>query len=328
MTVSHVLNNRSEKVGAVTRERVMQVIDELHYSPSAIARGLSRRRLDSIGVVFYTQTPSRLVSASYHGDILGGILEAATSRGQSTTLFTEVGFTDNHTRVNVYCDGRCDGLIFVAPPAEPVLIRAMEHTQVPFVVIGEPLGESHWSYIGLDNIAAAKTAVEHLIAHGHQRIAFLGGNDKLSSSLLRGCGYREALSGAGMKIDPSLTLPGLYNAETGYQRAVTLMTRESNRPTAIFCCSDDIAFGALKALRDLNINVPDEVSVIGFDDRDGAATSIPPLTTMRQPVIQIGYQAVELLLEQVIEGVPAGRSEMWPAELVVRDSVATCAVDG
>ncbi len=321
MTVSHVLNDRSEKVGAQTRERVMRVIQELHYSPSAIARGLTKRRLDAIGVVFYTRTPSSLVARPYHGDILGGILEATTQRDQSTTLFTEVGFTNNHKKIGLYCDGRCDGLIFVAPPTVPELIEAMRHRSVPFVIIGAPAEGCEWSYVDVDNVKASRAAVDFLIANGHRKIALLKGNPLLTSARLREEGYRFALSTAGIELDPTLVVPGQYSPESGYERTKALLARREGAPTALFCTSDDIAFGALDALSDMGLKVPEDVSVIGFDDAAASATCKPPLTTMRQPLVKLGAIAVDMLLDQLQEGIAAGSGQILEADLVVRHSV-------
>ncbi len=321
MTVSHVLNDRSDKVGAQTRERVMRVIEELHYSPSAIARGLTRRRLDAVGVVFYTRTPSALVAHSYHGDILGGILEATTQRDQSTTLFTEVGFKNNHQKVHLYCDGRCDGLIFVAPPTATVLYEALRHRSVPYVMIGGPEPTGEWTNIDVNNVREGRRATEYLIKHGHRKIAYFEGNELLSSNLLRRKGYLEALAAHGIPTDPSLIVPGLYSPESGYERTKKIVERGADRPTAIFCASDDIAFGVLRACVDLGLDVPRDVSVIGFDDTAGASATQPPLTTIRQPLAKIGAQAVELLLDMVREGVAPGHAEIVPAELIERQTV-------
>lgn len=322
MTVSHVLNDRAGKVGEQTRERVMRVIDELHYSPSAVARGLSRRRMDAIGVVFYTRTPSRLVGSSYQGEILGGIIEAATAREQSTTLFTEVGFTGNHKRLNVYCDGRCDGLIFVAPRSRDELIHAMRHTDVPYVIIGDSSPDAAWSSVDIDNVEAAMTATNYLVSLGHSRIAVLLGNEQVRSSQLREHGFRRAMGDAGLHVDESLIMHGLYSEESGYDRVIGLLSNAGDLPTALFCFSDEIAFGALRACRQRGVNVPEQLSIIGFDDIQSSANTHPALTTMRQPLNFIGSQAITMVLEQIRGDAPPGRAEVLRAELIQRDSVA------
>jgi DNA-binding LacI/PurR family transcriptional regulator len=321
MTVSYVLNDRSGKVGVETRERVNRVMKEMHYRPSAVARGLSRQRLNAIGVIFHVRASTKLVATPYFGDILGGILEMSMTREQSATLFTEMGDTETQRRLNIYCDGRCDGLIFVAPRDRANLVTSLRNLQVPHVFVSDNGDDPQTSYIDVDNVAAAKQAVDYLIGFGHTRIAHLCGDEAHSSAHRRREGYIEALHQAGIPIDDSLVLGGIYSSQSGHERTSTLLARGAQAPTAIFCSSDEIAIGALDAAHKLGFSIPGDISIIGFDDTSGADSAYPPLTTMRQPLHQIGSEAVEILLDMIDDGGLIGRKRILQAELIERSTV-------
>ncbi len=322
MAVSYVLNDRPGKVGRETRERIKNTIKELHYRPSAVARGLSRRRLNAIGVIFHVRASTKLVSTPYFGDILGGILESSMEHSQSTTLFTEVGDADHGNRLNAYCDGRCDGLIFVAPRDRANLVAALANQRVPHVFISDLGDDPQTSYVDVDNLAAAKKAMEYLIERGHRRIALLGGDDDQSSAQRRREGYLLAMEEAGIEVDLTLVHSGKYSPKWGYDGTERLLELSGKRPTAIFCASDEIALGALVAARMFGVSVPDDLSIMGFDDTTGAATSNPPLTTVRQPLHRIGCEAVELLLEMIDSGEMHGQRRILESEIITRGTVA------
>lgn len=321
MTVSHVINEKPGKASAETRDRVLKAMRELDYQPSAIARGLARRKMNAIGVVFYTHSTTPLVTAAYFGDLLGGILQTAMQAQQSTTLFTEINCIDARANLNTYCDGRCDGLIFVGPPFSDDLAEAMHRKHTPFVFLGDQPTSPNISCVDVDNAASAARIVEFLISHRHQRIAFLGGDRQITSSRLREQGYRQALCDATLEADE--VLPGLYSSTSGYERTCRLMQNFEAPPTALFCASDEIAVGAMSALNFLGLRVPEDVSVVGFDDSSAASTVQPPLTTMRQPFQELACCAVELLLEQIRGSETLEKRILLPTSLVVRDTVST-----
>lgn len=323
MTVSHVINEKPGKASAETRDRVLKAMHELDYQPSAIARGLTRRKMNAIGVVFYTHGTTPLVRTAYFGDILGGILETAMQARQSTTLFTEINFTDARKNLNTYCDGRCDGLIFVGPPYSDELAEALRRKHTPYVFLGDQPASSDTPYVDVDNIASSVRAVEFLISHHHRRIAFLGGDVRITSTRQREQGYRQALSSASLEPEESLILNGLFSSASGYQRTCQLMQNSEAPPTALFCASDEIAVGAMSALSDIGLRVPEDVSIIGFDDSSAASALQPALTTMRQPFQELACRAVELLVAQIQGSETVEKRILMPTFLVVRDTVST-----
>ncbi len=322
MTVSHVINEKPGKASLETRARVLKAAHELDYQPSAVARGLTRRKMDTIGVVFYTHSTTPLVKAAYFGEILGGILEMAMQARQSTTLFTEINCADSRKNLNTYCDGRCDGLVFVGPPSSDALAEVLRRKHTPYVFLGDQPTDPDVFCVDVDNAGSAACAVEFLLSQGHRRIAFLGGDMPITSPRLREKGYRQALFNPVLEPDEALILPGLYSVESGYQRTWTLMQNSEHPPTALFCANDEIAVGAIAAVNELGLRVPEDVSVIGFDDSSAALVSRPALTTMRQPFQELARCAVELLLAQIRGHETPGNRVLLPTSLIVRDTVS------
>lgn len=321
-TVSYVINNGPRPVHPQTRERVLSAIQQLNYFPSAVARGLQGKRMNAFGVVFPGEVAAPL-SNPYFAPVLDGILDIAMRRKQNLTLFSGHTWTDAVHSLPVYCDGRCDGLLLIAPPAQSDIIAALLEQQVPFVLINESPEHVAISRIDVDNVAAASMIVHHLLQQGHRRIGMLCAEAGAHSVAQRLQGYRQAIETWGLFYDPALVVYGQYQEASGYENAQTLLRLPAaQRPTALFCCNDAIAFGAMCTLKETGLRVPEDISVAGFDDIPAAATADPPLTTVRQPLRRLGERAAEILLAHIHDGVPAGQKELLPTELVIRSSVA------
>lgn len=320
-TVSYVLNNGPRPVHLKTRERVLEAIRRLNYHPNAVARGLSRRRMNTLGIV----SPFDIFPTVnyYFVTVLHGVLRVAMQRKQNTSVFVGSEWADVQHSLPTFTDGRCDGLLLVGVPNNSAIISALTQWDVPFVLLSDVSEEPAVSSVDIDNVGAAEQVTEYLLGLGHRRIALLSGEAEVNSARLRRQGYQQMLAKAGISADPALTPPGGYFEASGYARAMELMRLpEKQRPTALFCGDDEIALGALRALKALGLRVPEDVSVCGFDDIPPAAIADPPLTTVRQPLAQLGERATEILLTQIDENAPGGQKEVLPAELIVRASVA------
>ena len=322
VTVSVVLNGTRSgtRVSEETRGRIRTAARELGYHPNAIARGLSRRRMDTLGVVF--PAPTRHEVNLYYTPILNGILEVATERRQYTTLCTAQTWPDVEETLPTYCDGRCDGLLLIGPPAGSPIVTELRKRHIPFVLINDTSSEPDVSTVDVDNVGGAFQMVSHILSLGHRRIAFFGGDSIMNSSLQRAEGYRKAFESFGLKADDSQIFPGYYWRQHGYEMTHRVMAVSPElRPTALFCAGDDIAFGALDALTELKLKVPDDVSVAGFDDILTAALSQPPLTTVRQPHFSIGRRAAEILLDHISYPGCNAQKDIFTPEIVIRGTV-------
>jgi DNA-binding LacI/PurR family transcriptional regulator len=332
-TVSYVLNN-SRPVRPQTRERVMEAVRAMNYHPSAIARALSRKRMDTIGIVFPRTEYSPLTSP-YFAPVLDGILERATRHRQNTTLFTGANWEDSLHSVSIYRDGRCDGLIVIASRVGDPVVESLLATDFPFVVVSSQSDDERLTRVDVDNTVASRDLTEYLLGKGHQRIAVLTEYDHQQTYVKQRLqGWEEALTAASLPVAPEWVLCGVGMLATGmesptperrvaFRRALEglFALPEKKRPTALYCLRDREALDVLATLKEMGLRVPEDISVVGFDDIVPAATSQPPLTTVRQPLRQIGEAAVSLLLARIAEGVPAGELRYLSTEIVERESV-------
>ena len=309
-TVSKVINGRYG-VAAKTTERVQQVVGDLGFESSLVARSLRSHRTNVIGILVAEFEP-------FSTEILKGAGQAITGTGYELLAYSGGGRAGENTgwerRYLSRLSGTLiDGAILVTPT-----IRGTGGP-VPVVAIDPHAGAARMPTVGTDNFNGAVLATEHLIGLGHRRIGFLGGREDLESSLLREEGYRAALRAAGIDVDPALVRNGGYRRQTAIGPARELLTLP-DRPTAIFAANDLSAIGTMDVARELGLTVPDDVSVIGFDNVPESALTHPPLTTVAQPIQQMGFEAVHLLLRLLAGTGGIETHVQLPAELVTRGS--------
>jgi len=317
-TVSGVLNNTPDAAGPETRERVWEMIRQMNYSPNAVARGLSHRRMNTIGVVMEYSGWGSLITDQHLGPIVDGIVAQNSRQRQKTLLYTEP-WSDAIANIPAMSDGFCDGLLLIVPIVSDEFFTRLSERRTPFVIIGDDRSEPGFSIVDLDNIDAGRQMTEHLIGLGHKRIAMLRGHDDHRSSHLRAKGYIAALQEAGLPYDPALDIRGEYHFESGNERTLEVLERSPHvRPTALFCGDDRIALGALEALKTRGVRVPEEMSVVGINDSVEGALREVPLTTLRQPGHEIGETAVILLRAQITHEEDAGRKVVLPGKIIVR----------
>jgi LacI family transcriptional regulator len=317
-TVSRVVNGKGN-VSAETRERVVQAMARTGYVVNRQARGLAGGRYQVVGLV----VPD--LDTSYIGEIVRGIDEALAAVSYDLMLYTthrrktrEAAFATSLTR------GMTDGLLLVLPTNPGAYLDSIRRRGFPFVLIDHGGVEESGPSVGATNHRGAYEATSYFAQLGHRRIAFITGNLELGCAVERLAGYRAALSDLGLPDDPDLVREGDFHEPLGYERARELMALPEP-PTAIFAANDVSAFGALDAIRDAGKRVPDDVSVIGFDDIPDAAATRPPLTTIRQPLRAMGRLATRMLLEFIENPNRAVERVDLPTELVVR---ATCRSPG
>jgi LacI family transcriptional regulator len=307
-TVSKVINGR-DGIADATSRRVLDVVRDLGYESSLVATSMRRRRTDVIGVLVAEFEPFALqllrgVSSALQGtpyDILAyaGTVSAGDHTGWERRSLSRLGGT------------LIDGAIIVTPTV------ALPESSVPTVAIDPHTGPAGPATVDTDNLGGARTATEHLIALGHRRIAHVRGRADLESAQLRERGYREALEAAGIPYDPALVADGAYRT-TESTSAVQTLLDAPHPPTALFAANDLSALEAVRVARARGLRVPEDLSVVGFDDIPDAAASTPGLTTIRQSLPEMGAAAVRILLEML--GGSAPEHIRMPAELVLRGS--------
>ncbi len=322
-TVSRVVNEEPN-VRPEVRERVWQVIEEVGYHPNAAARSLASRRSQTLGVVI-PEAISTVFADPFFGSVLQGIAEAANAHKYHLMLSIvtrplEEDFYRRALRSQVL-----DGVVVLSAPVDDPLIARIQHDRLPFVVVGRYLHQTTVNYVDSDNVQGARMAVEHLIRYGRRRIATVSGPLNMSAGQDRLEGYRAALREAGTGIDDRLIAEGDFSQTSGYIAAQKVLRQ---RPDAIFVASDLMATGALRAIREAGLRVPEDIAIVGFDDAQIAAFAEPPLTTVRQPVYQLGTSAIEMLLHLIESDSHGPLRTILPTELVVRSSCGARAVSG
>ena len=323
-TVSAVLTGRTERVKASTRDRIVEVMRELRYVPSPLFYGSHAQSVITLGVVFFASYEANDEELDpYYLAILEGILAVGIRRGCNIISMPTRSWENCARTLRVYVDGRCDGLLLLNPSGTEEIVKALQERNYPFVLVNAEKESGAANSVGVDIALGANAAMEHLFELGHSRIAFLAGNG-IPGQRVRT--YVAALKGRGIPVTDRFMPRGNYVVESGRERTLALMKDPTQSPTAIFCETDHIAAGALQALRELRIDVPGQVSVIGFDDLALASSVDPPLTTVRRPLLDIGREAGKLLLKHVNDASAPVENLKLPVELIVRGTTGPCPV--
>ena len=323
-TVSYVLNDGPRRVVPATRARVQAAIERLQYHPSTMARGMGRKRLDCLGVVFPQPHPG-LVADSYFSAVLDGIIQAATERRQNVTLYTGLEWSGAGS-LPAFRDRRVDGLLLIATLTDSGIVPALTDAGLPFVLINGTSPDPRVSQVDIDNADAARQVVAHLAELGHRRIALLGGQSNSPSTAPRRAGFLAAMQEFGLMAEDALMLEGSYDRDWGRAGMARLLHLDAP-PTAVFAGGDGIAAGAYTACADAGVSVPHQMSIVGFDDAPYAQHLAPPLTTVRHPLTQIGATAATVLLDRLDAAKDAdsdlsGVQISLHGELIVRGSTA------
>lgn len=287
-TVSRVFN----KIGSVnedTRDVVARAARRLNYIPNPVGRSLSTRRTDAIG----------LLLPDLFGEFFSEVLRGSDQTAQAARYHLVVSSSHNNKEeiraALTMMRGRVDGLIVMSPDIDAETLTATLPRTLPVVLLNSQIENSGFDSITVDNFGGACSMVRHLLGHGHTRIAVITGRERNFDSAERLRGYAAALRGAGLSPDPSLQVNGEFDESSGYEAVRHLLSLPS-RPTAIFACNDSMAIGALSALRDQGVGVPEEIALAGFDDVPVASFLTPTLTSVSVGIHQLGIRAIQTVL--------------------------------
>lgn len=311
-TISRALT-RPELLSRQTRDRVLQGIERLGYRPNLIARDLRRGQTGMVLVVVPKLAPFFL-------EIFRGAEQAADELGLAVLMGNSRG---DAAREKTYFDQaasrHADGLILLTgelPFRGPAALRNLP----PLVVAVEPVRDSDLPTVAVDHTGGAEEAVRYLIGLGHKRIAHIAGPEHISSARARMAGYRKALKGARLPFDETLVQRGDFTILSG-QKTMHVLMQQKPALTAVFTANDEMAIGAIRALKSLHLKVPDDVSVVGFDDQDFSEIYDPALSTVHIPRFDAGYQAM-MMLGNVISQQRAVKSVTLDTRLVLRATSA------
>lgn len=315
-TVSRVINEHPNVREAV-RKRVLAVIQETGFHPNTAARSLATQRSMLLGLVL-PRSVSNFFVDPYFPRLTQGIAQACNQFNYTLALFL-IGSADDEEKIlpRLTRKGLLDGLLVQSGQHGDMLINQLVGSNIPMVIVGRPFSTKDISYIDVDNVNAAYNAVMHLINLGYQRIGTITGMPDSTVTLDRKEGYLRALSDRDRVIDRNLIAEGDFTEIGGFQAMQRLLPA---RPEAVFAASDVMAVGAMRAVREANLRIPEDVAFVGFDDLPLTNMPQPPLTTVRQPVFQFGFKAVEMLIDVIENGLQPAQRVMMNTELVVRES--------
>lgn len=314
-TVSRVING-DPHVNEQTRARVQGVIQSVNFQPNLAARGLAAGRTKVIGLVIPTGVTA-IFSDPYFPLVIQGVASACNAGGYSVMLWLAEPEYERNTISQILYNSLIDGVIVSSMQMNDPLIERLFESQRPFITIGRHPTNEQINYVDVDNRAGAYQGVSYLLRTGHRRIAVINGPENTIASWDRFHGYQDALRERGLPLIHELVAQGDFSDPGGYLAMKRLLP---HRPDAVFVASDAMAFACMRAIQEAGLCIPDDIAVLGFDDIPAAATTKPPLTTVRQPIQRTGSIAAEMLIDMIEHPDPQPRRVVLPTELVIRSS--------
>ena len=308
-TVSRVLNGRA-KVTDETRARVMEAVEALNYRPSPVARGLAMRTTGVLGL-FHQNFQS-----NYAAQIISGAESEAAACGYALLAIQIEG---KEWVELMRLPGRADGVIVTASPDNEAFLQALARAGTPTVLLGHSREDLRMDGVVPDNRQGTVAAVEHLIAHGRRRIAHIAGPQSSTDAAERAQAYRDTMAQHGLAVPEGYIQAGEYNFVSG-TTAMERLLALPERPDAVFCGNDMMAMGAMQAIAAAGLAVPEDIAVIGFDGLEAGEYMTPPLSTVFQPIEDIGRIAVRLLIDRIKSPDAPVQEEVVATQLIVRGS--------
>lgn len=313
-TVSRALRN-SPLVNPRTAEAIRRIAQECGYQPSAAARSLVTQRTYTVGVVVTN------IADPFVAGVVGGIEDAGSEHGFSVFLANSNADPDQEVRVvRSFEEQRVDGIVVTSSRVGALYVPLLTRRQIPIVLLNNQHPSEFAHSVMIDNVRGSLEATQHLLELGHRRVAYLGDRYGRQSDTERLEGYRSALAAAKVPFDHRLVVHGDGKAD-GSGKAIDELLALRERPTGLFCYNDMSALGAMHALLAAGLRIPADISVVGFDDLYISQYLDPPLTTIRQPMRQLGRLAMETLIG-ILSGTRSRHHIKVPGELVVRGSTA------
>jgi len=324
-TVSRVLNNSPYPVSEKTRKRVISIARELGYRPNILAKSLAANRTYTLELFMdltYDASGESGVGI-FLGRTLLGVEEVAEKRGYRVIL--DINRSSGKSDAEMFSGSfPVAGAIVIAPREGNEKIPYLVQNKIPFIVVASTEYRDY-SYVDVDNAAGASKATEYLLSLGHTDIICLGGPSNFRQSLDRIAGFRRTMRAKGLAFKDEQTI---YSADwtwdNGYRLMRQILEERPKRPTAVFACNDMMAMGAIRAIKSKNLSVPDDISVVGFDDMPSSEMISPPLTTVKQPIYDISKTAAEVLIERIdqndTQDVPY--QDLYIPDLIIRESCA------
>jgi DNA-binding LacI/PurR family transcriptional regulator len=318
-TVSRVIND-SSRISEETKFKVRKIMDEIGYHPNINARNLVKQRSHNLGLVIPYSTEEAFADPFY-SEILRGIGVLAHSKGFNLLLLTSNGEEEEKkTVLNAVRGKQIDGVLLLRAKKEDELIDELTKINFPFVIVGRPEEKDKYYWVNNDNITASEKVVDYLIKNGHRKIAMIIGDDNYIMNNDRLEGYKRAFEKNGLKINNDLIL---RSDNTDHQNIYMLsqqMIKEHPEITAFYGMSDTMAYTIMQAMNDMNVKIPEDISIVGFNNNPMSKIVSPPLTTVDINIYLLGNKATELLIGVINGQVDKYQHTIVPTNIIERDS--------
>ncbi|OPJ57027.1 LacI family DNA-binding transcriptional regulator [Alkalithermobacter paradoxus] len=314
-TVSKIINNKDDSISKDTRDKVIRIMKESNYVPNTIARSLVTKKTKTIGLVI----PD--IANPFFPELARGAEDKANKEGYNLIICNTDDDTAKEDRyVSMLVEKMVDGIIFTASSERTSDFISLRNTKIPIILVDRDIDlEGINGKITVDNFIGAYEGTRHLIEQGHKDVIFIAGSLKSKTSIDRLNGYKKALQDYSIEFKEENVIEGSYKTEWGYEAVSNLLNKKQNF-TALFCANDLIAIGAIKALKENDIKTPQEVAVLGFDDIYISKLVDPQLSTVRQPIYEMGYKSVEILIDILKNKSSKEKDVVLIPELIIRDS--------
>ncbi len=319
MTVSRVLAGRRGASSAI-RQKVLSVAKQLNYENNVLAANFAQRRSGFVGVA----TPFEgLIGSSYLADVFKGFQQIMSDSVWDFALFDILSttFSDGSKLEKLYRSRKVEGLLLVAPHTHEAFLATLADLEMLLVVVGEMVASTDVSCVVCDDAQGIELACDHLFGLGHRRIAFVGGPQDLATARRRQAAFIKFCRNQKLRLPGEFTQDGAYTRESGRLAGLELFSAK-NRPTAVVAANDMMAFGLIDAARELRLGVPQDVSIVGFDDLASTGERHPLITTVHQPVVEMAARAAQLLVSAMETGHKPDQRIMLPVHLVKRATTA------
>lgn len=312
-TVSRALNGKPD-VNPETKRLIVEVAERLSYMPNKLARGLRSNKTGIIGVIVAD------IANPFFSAVVKGVGKAAKELSYSIILQdTSESYEGEEQAIHTMRSEYVDGVLITPVQTDNKSILMLQESGIPFVLVARHFSDVKTDYVVADDVQGGYLATKHLIENGHEKIAFINGPAYNSSAIERFQGYKKALGESHIKIDESLIRNGALTMEDGYAHAQALLENGAPKPTALFTFSDFVALGAMKAVHEAGLRIPNDIAIVGYDDVAFAFCLEVPLTTVRVQKRRLGEEAMTAL-EKKIDGQKGDRQLRIPVDLVVRQS--------
>jgi LacI family transcriptional regulator len=311
-TVSYVINNK-KGVSLDVRKKIQRIIKESNYKPNTMARALAGKHTNSVGLII----PD--ISDMFYANIIRGVEKASGKFGYFLNLFTTHANPEKeHEVFDFFTSSMADGVIVMTYFVGKEVTRKLRQRKIPFVFLDFPYDDDIYS-VSVDNFEGGFKATNYLISLGHKKIAFLHGPEAARDSKARYRGYLKALEEHNIPFDKDLVLKGDFLRQSGFKAAKKLIENKK-MPTALFAANDQMALGAMSALKKEGYRIPEDISIIGFDNTEASSFSKPTLTTIMQPIFEMGSLAAKTLISLINGKTPEKKRYLLKTRLIERQS--------